>query len=236
MKITIFIASSAFIILLHSCASLYVPNSVNTPLLTEKNEATINVTTGMNGWDLQTAYSPFKHLGIMINTSGSPKLNNSGSYHRHAFAEGALGFTTKTGSDGVFEIYMGGGYGTIETKSKVIVNGNSNIDKVSGQGTRYFIQPSIGVKKSNVEFAFTIRGVYTELDHVVYNNSVTSTTRSGGFIEPAFTIRNGEGRFMFQTQVGGSIPFNLNTNDIRLRPFIMSFGFCVRLGKQLNIQ
>ena len=235
MKFQTYLFLIFFIALLNSCASLYIPNSVNTPLFTERNEATINANVGMNGWDLQAAYSPIKHVGIMVNSSGSPKLRGSNSsFHSHAFLEGALGFSSRVGEKGVIELYAGAGQGNIETRSKVIVNNNAKYDQVKGEGTRLFIQPSFGLKSSESEFSFSLRCIYNDLINVSYDNSTDLVKRSGTFIEPTVTLRRDKGKIMLQSQVGASIPFNLSSNNIRLRPFILSVGICYRIGKKVD--
>jgi len=216
--------------LLSSCASLYIPNSVNTPLLTSKNEATISANTGMNGWDFQAAYSPLNHLGIMLNASGAPILSKSNSYHGHKYIEGGLGFNTSFGNSGVFEIYTGGGYGTSQSKSNITVNGDTKTDKVEGVGARYFIQPSIGAKRNGFEHAFSLRGVYTEFHDVRYDNYTTLHTRFGTYIEPAYTIRFGGRNLLFQSQVGASLPLSTETTEIKYRPFMMNLGIIWRIG------
>ncbi len=216
--------------LLSSCASLYVPNSVNAPLLTEKNEVAITANTGMNGWDLQAAYSPVHHFGIMLNTSGSPVFSESQGYHGHKYLEGGLGFTTGYATAGVFEFYGGMGYGSGRTKSNYTSNGNTRSDKVEGEGFRYFVQPSVGIKKESFEFAFTLRGVYAEFVNVKYDNYSTLHERFGSYVEPVFTIRAGAGKIKFHSQAGFSLPVSSATTNIRYRPLIMNLGVIWRIG------
>lgn len=230
IKIKQLLFSLIIIALLNSCSSLYIPNSINAPLLTSKNEATITVNTGMNGWDLQAAYSPLSHLGLMINTSGSPILSKTNGYHGHKYAEGGLGFTTSFGSKGVLELYSGAGLGNSESQSKVTVNGNSSTEKVQGMVTRYFVQPSIGVKNDNAEFAFSTRGVYAEFYNVRYGNSTDLNYRYGTYFEMAFTMRKQMGNLMFQSQIGASLPLSPETTKIKYRPLLMSFGLTWRIG------
>lgn len=220
------------LISISSCASLYIPNSVNAPLLTSKNEATITANTGMNGWDLQTAYSPINHLGIMVNASGSPILSKTNGYHGHKYAEGGLGFTTSFGSSGVFEIYSGYGYGTWQSKSNVTVNGKTKTDMVEGVGTRFFIQPSIGAKRDDFEHAFSLRVISTEFRDVRYDNNTTLHNRFGTYLEPVYTLRVGGGSVLFQSQVGGSLPLSTATTKIKYRPFLMSLGVIWRIGNR----
>ena len=218
------------LLLLSSCASLYVPNTVNSPLLTEKKETAINLSYGMNGFDLQGAYAMTNHIGLMVNTSASPLLNPNGkSFHGHLFAEAGLGCMFQFGESGVFDFYTGGGYGNIKSKSNVVLDGKSNIDEAEGNGYRYFIQPSIGFKKSNFQFAFSLRGVLLDLDNVWYQNSTQYTQEEGMFVEPTFNIRVGKKRVMFQSQIGLSMPIEPSATEIRYRPLMVSLGLCMRL-------
>lgn len=209
-----------------------MPNSVNAPLLSSKNQAVINFTGGMNGWDLQGAYSFTNHLGVMLNASGAPILNPKGkSYHGHKYAEGGLGglFTFK--ENGVFDFYAGVGYGDIKTKSNFTLDGEGKTDKVEGNGYRYFVQPSIGFKKSKFEFAFSLRGVFLDLDNIRYNNSTILYQKEGMFIEPVFTFRVGGPKIKFQAQIGGSLPMQSSSLGIKYRPLLMSVGISWRLGE-----
>ncbi|CAG5087661.1 hypothetical protein CRYO30217_03540 [Parvicella tangerina] len=201
-------------------------------MITEKQEASVTVSTGMNGFDLQGAYAPINHLGVMVNMSGSPALTPSAkSSHRHAFAEAGAGFFAGIGEHGVIDLYGGWGLGNVRTKSHTTVNGNGHSDFVSGRSYRYFLQPSIGVKKDAFQFCFSMRTSY--LDAYEIWNSEDDTAPSAGevyFVEPVLTLRAGKDHLLFHSQVGFSGPLSTEGATVKLRPLIMNIGLTWRIG------
>jgi phosphoserine phosphatase len=55
--------------LLNSCATAYIPNTVNTPLLTNRKEFQAAIYAGTSGFDPQLTYAVSDHIGIMLNGS-----------------------------------------------------------------------------------------------------------------------------------------------------------------------
>jgi len=58
------------ILVFSSCTPpLYIPNTTNVTSLTKKGDTEISISTGTNGWDLQTAHAITDKIGIMANGS-----------------------------------------------------------------------------------------------------------------------------------------------------------------------
>lgn len=224
-----YLFSILIIINVCSCASLYVPNTMNVPLFTEKSEKLISVNTGMNGWDLQGAYALTNHVAIVTNASWSPPTQQDGSnFHTHTFVEGGAGYFMKTGESWVFDVYGGYGWGSVASRMDYVFNGNNQTDRVSGYYNRVFIQPSIGLKRNYIELAFSLRGVFLDAYDIKFDNSTELNTAQAAHTEGAFTLRVGKEKLFGHLQVGASIPVT-NSASIKYRPFMFSLGMTLRL-------
>ena len=90
-----------------SCSPEYVPNMVNSPMLSNQGEFQASVATGTSNFDAQTAFAITDNIGIMVNGSFGNETNDStDDYHKHAFIEGGIGYFEKIGSKGRYEIYL----------------------------------------------------------------------------------------------------------------------------------
>ena len=197
------------VILSVSCAPIYIPNQVNTPLLKEKGDANAAVSIGTSGYDLQLSGSPATNLGLMLNTS----YYNFDSSHTHFMMEAAGGYYTCFSDRTVFEVYAGGGYGFSES----FLSGSFETYK-GGHFTKAFIQPSIGFAADYFEGAFSIRSVF--INFPKYGNGV--------FMEPVLTARFGLKMIKFATQMG--LSFDITGEiDVDYSPFIFNFGLVYQL-------
>lgn len=202
-------------VLITSCNRYYYkPNAVNAPLFTDGGQAHFNFAGSLgNGddnttdestsfFDIQAAFSPIKHLGIIGNYS-TYRYNTlnpdfaSGRVNAHAhLLEGGVGTYYALGERKVkfvMDIYAGGGAGKL----------SSDVDM---DITRYFLQPGIGLTSPWFDFSFNprvTRVVYANLDANgrdlsylesqglvdIYGTAITNGGHT--FFEPSFTIRTG---------------------------------------------
>jgi hypothetical protein len=201
--------------------TLYVPNTVNSPLLGEKGDHKVNaglVTQAPHPtFDFQGAYAVSDHVGVMANTSFmSGNDNNEEVPNSHVFLEAAAGFFSPfdIGDAGVLlgraEIYGGYGFGW----SQDFDNGN----KFEGQYRRAFVQPAIGFRQKVADFSFSPRMAF--IDFYKYEGSPTPTSRPNlafTTIEPTATVSLGykRGRFYLQLSqvlvISGKNDYNLVT-------------------------
>ncbi len=210
----------SLIILLSGCAPLYIPNTVNTPLLSNKGEIQGAVYTGTSGFDPQLAYAITDNIGIMLNGSfENSESDTTGDYHKHQFYELGIGYYKKLSDMGRFEIFGGYGFGNINAYSEVALF-NSIADVKSN---RIFIQPAFGLSSKIFDLSFASRFVVVNIQ-----NDLIKSTRS--FIEPAFTARVGWKQVKFAYQIGYSIPFNEDA-IIEYQPLMMSIGIHVNINK-----
>ncbi|HRC89903.1 MAG TPA: hypothetical protein PK910_07795, partial [Bacteroidales bacterium] len=82
-------------LIINSCAPAYVPNVLNAPMLTNKNEVQAAVYIGTSGFDPQIAWAPTNHIGVMANASFMNSTSDSTeNYHKHNFFEFGAGYYT----------------------------------------------------------------------------------------------------------------------------------------------
>ncbi len=211
-KILLLAAGSLLSLSLSSCSRYYYkPNAVNAPLFTDGGQLHL-VAAGSVGegdgagktqfFDLQAAYSPIRHLGI---------IGNFSTYHfdpyEYDFGEGRVPASAHLGELGVgayvpvgeghFKLvvdgYLGGGTGRLESDVDADVH-------------RLFFQPGIGMRSPWVDFAFHLRWsrlYYRNLDdhrrgrdYLFRQGLINDRGRridEGGytFMEPSLTLRTG---------------------------------------------
>lgn len=222
----------ALLVVLNACAPAYIPNMVNTPLFSNKNEFTANVGGGSSGIDAQVAYAMTDHVAVMANSSFSSQSNHNSSeyyednvHHKHRFFEGGIGYFDTPTSWLNFEAFGGYGKGTIESYDSFWG------DSISGDYYRVFVQPSMGIVSDYLDLCFTPRFAYVGFDGTL-NNSSSTIRGTGIFIEPVFTIKLGFKQVKFFSQIGWSIKVNSVDYNFENQPSIFSFGTQLTLGRK----
>lgn len=210
--------SSMALVFLISCAPVYVPNAINTPLLTQQHDASLQGSFGFNGYDAQAAYSPLKGLGIMANAG----FYDSNTF-THTFFEGGAGYYGSFENTGRYEVY--GGFGNGNT----VLNNNILADRITGNYNRIFIQPSIGAKTNVFEGSFTPRLVYVNFYDLKLDN-YTNTPLSSVYIEPVVTAKVGYKFAKFFIQFGLSLHTE-NALSIYSSPFLFNMGLNLSFSK-----
>lgn len=214
-KYTLILAFAGILVIyLNSCAPLYVPNVVNTPMLSQKDDLNAAINFGFSGTDIQSAYAVTDNIGIMVNGSFMNQVSDSSiNYHRHIFAEVGLGYFKPLGRFGLFEVY--GGYGLGRINSYQSSAGFSSY--ADTYVNRFFIQPAIGFKSDYFELSFaprTVRAFVTQ----------GNVNKTGFFIEPTILLKAGAPMIKFITQFGLSYMINESSTSFLYQPFIFSFG------------
>jgi len=212
-------------IFLSSCVSSYVPNAVNSPLLTKKHEFQAAVYSGTAGIDPQIAYAVTNHWGLMVNASFADRTNDStNNFHKHNFVEFGSGYFSQFGKNGVVEIYGGYGFGNLEARYESGIF----LDYANLQTRRLFIQPGIGMSGEIFDGSFTPRISVVTL-------SQNSTSKTAVFFEPTVTGKVGYRYFRFVFQFGLSTAIYPDTIDFGYEPFIISLGFQAIIGRKYGI-
>lgn len=188
-----------------SCATVYVPNVVNTPMLDKAADVQIGVYGGNNGFDLQTAAAITDNIAIMANGAFLDETTDSANYRKRKFAEAALGYYHPFGKSGRFDIFAGYGAGRTYSMDTYELFG-VNTDYVEGSYSRIFIQPSIGAEFDVVDIGIAFRvsfiKIYSLKDKDQYINFEPKYT----YYEPFFFVRVGPRYFKFSAQLGLSLP------------------------------
>jgi hypothetical protein len=201
------------ILVLNSCAPAYIPNVVNTPLLTNKGEVQVSVYSGLSGFDPQLSYALTNHIGLMLNGSFANRTDSTDDFHKHQFIELGSGYYRSIGSNGRFEAFGGFGFGNIQAHYE-----NSLWqDNTTVKNFRIFIQPTIGASTDVFDGSFSTRIVANN----IYQSSYNST---GFFVEPVVTAKAGFKYVKVVAQLGFSLPVNENNIQYTNQPFMFSIG------------
>ncbi|MBN2164803.1 MAG: hypothetical protein JW717_00835 [Marinilabiliaceae bacterium] len=211
----------SLIITLWSCAPAYIPNVINTPMMSNKGEFRGAAHIGTAGFDPQLSYAITDNIGVLMNASFSNSTSDStDSYHKHHFLELGTGYYKKINH---LHIEVFGGYGFGKIKSHY----NNNIwnDYTDVNIQRYFLQPSVGFGSNYFDAIFTPRVVHVNIAQSTQNNR-------SFFIEPAITLKFGPKHVKFIGQMGLSFPYHNSQLDFEYNPFLFSTGIQINLGKK----
>ncbi len=214
-------------------SSYYMPNAQNVPLHSEKDQASFNASLGTSfevaSLDVQGSYAFEDNFALMVNgqfaSSGDQNIEGENS-GKGNIVELGLGFYEPLSKKFIFETYVGGGGGSAINRYDNSARSRVGIRKI-------FIQPQIGFKTKNFDFAFTNR-----LNWISYNNAdvigmlpgdetaafnYILNSRSTFVVEPGFTMRIGSDPIKLQVQLVISNP-NANGFDLNQEYFILSAG------------
>lgn len=196
-----------------SCSPSYVPNVVNTPLLSNKGEVQMGVHTGFSGIDPQLAYAVTNHFGLMLNGSFANRTSDStDNYHKHRFGEMGVGYFTEFLDNGRFEVFTGFGAGDLRANlENGLFYSFSDVN-----ANRFFIQPAIGAKTNVFDASFAPRLVLINLRQGQQHLSAV-------LIEPTITAKLGYKYVKAVFQFGISIPVS-STENYFYQPFLLSIG------------
>jgi len=222
------------IIFMFSCAPVYRPTTVNTPMLSEAGEAKVSVFTGIHGNDVQASVAVTDQIAFLGSFNYIDRVDDStDNYTKHQMFEFAPGYYSRFGENGIIELYAGYGNGKAKYFSEWwFIDDNSSFVKADYH--KFFIQPTIGFKRKHFEIGFSNR-----LTMVRYYNLRTETTGhrlrhsslKATFWEPAVSIGAGTEVVKFQGQMGLSFPMSKYDNDFQSDPFMFSVGVSFNLGR-----
>ena len=207
--------------ILNSCAPVYVPNTVNAPLLTNRGEFQASLHAGTSGFDPQLAYAVSDHVGLMLNGSFMNSTSDStDNYHKHRFMEAGAGYYSHFGSSGKFETFMGFGSGQVNA-----LYGNHLWTSFSDvKYKRFFIQPSAGFTTKVLDIGISSR--------IVVVGFIQGSDKSSGlFFEPLITLKAGYDHIKAVGKLGLSLPFNEEDISFNYQPLIFSLGIQANFGK-----
>jgi hypothetical protein len=217
-----------FSIIITSCTPAYIPNRVNTPLLSNSGEIQASVSTGISGFDPQISYAITDHIGVMANGSFADRSNDTtDNFHIHNFFELGGGYYDKLEDVGRYGLYGGFGFGNVETE----FDNDIFSKRTDANLLRYFIQPSIGVVTDvfDASFATRVALVNTKIKDSELNNPKGNDL----YFEPVLTTRLGYKYVKFLFQVG--LSFRVMSSDLKpeYQPVILNLGLQFTLFQDL---
>ncbi|HEY8916255.1 MAG TPA: hypothetical protein VIM87_07430 [Chitinophaga sp.] len=240
---------------------IYVPNTVNAPLLKEQYEFKGSVSPT----NYQAAFAITNHIAVMANGQYvfRPFGNNNDNddvfvdrYAKGGLFEGGIGFFSPLDVKKrmVFDVYTGLGSGSFKTLDAAYHDegntGNVNDYLLRSHFSKFFVQPSIGFVHPAIETAFSSRFSVVNFYNMYLGNKafendnerrdafgqISQKTRF--FMEPAFTFRAGYKYVKFQMQLSFAVPLSDDGYDNRYDESTVnkyfqpvSFG----LGASINI-
>lgn len=212
-------------LLLLACnATIYMPNSINTPLLKESSQFNVSAHYGVNDIELQSAFALTNHIGLMYNYAYC-KDSSSEDYVRQKVNEVGIGLFDASPKGLILEIYAGYGKANmysyaketewtwpipIKTKADLVI-----CDKMVGDYEKFFIQPTIGASRKGLSIALSGRISRIKYTDYEWMNQY-SYDAEGDFFEPALTVKIGD-KVKFVGQVGLSFAMNENFGDYDYR-------------------
>ena len=232
---------TVFLMLTAGCTHYYyAPNMHNVPLFQQKEELHLNLSGSagneFSAGELQAAYAPADHFGIMVNGFlVDRKQNTEDEYGRGYLVEGGAGTFVLLDSNLIFESWLGLGYGKVE-------NGYGNASASVLQFNRYFFQPSLGYTSDYFDFAVSLRfsglryndirltGTLVQRDHdeIEYINRNPFSL----IIEPAFTLRVGWEYLKFQGQFGYSR--NITNPELKQEELNLNVGLYITISDKYS--
>lgn len=202
------------IFLIQSCMPpAYIPNVVNTPLLSDKDEFQASLHYSTSGYDAQFAYAVTENIGVMLNGNmESWRSDTSDEYHKHFLLESGAGYYTKLSEKGRTEIFAGFGLGQVDIKDY-----NYFYPTTKSMYNRAFIQPAIGFTTKIVDFSFATRFSMVSMDNSIAKDILF-------YFEPAATVKVGYKQVKSVFQLSWSLPMNRNENILISRLIVFSIG------------
>lgn len=211
---------------LTSCGpTLYVPNTINTPLLAKKKD--FKAVIGVIGLapeanvDLQGSYAFHDHFAAMANlsfmngSSGTKEQTSPDRRNIHNLAESGIGAylsfwkNKRDVAIGRAEIFGGTGLGWAEDYNHYIEYNERRLNKYLGVYQRYFLQPAFGIRSRIIDLSVATRISevhFLNYKHIRDGNVVDQSSFGFSTIEPVFTIALGYKHVKYYMQVGAVLP------------------------------
>lgn len=205
------IALLLFIIIYSNCSrTLYIPNTINAPLFTEKGDAKLSAASEFLAHvptiELQGAYALTNNLGLMANFSRMEFEHDKESIpnDKHRLFELGVGYftdfgqLTDHGKQGRAEVYIGTGWGSAQDydlENNFCFSCPSPPTPVrndfEGKYRRFFIQPAVGFTSNFFECSFAMRFATIEFDEFIHREAESIIEQSHlqfSTLEPVVTF------------------------------------------------
>ncbi len=244
------------LLLLFGCQRYYyIPNTPYVPELKERHDVhvrgAISVLSGYRGAEFQSAYSPFKNTGVMVNymhsrwgdgvgysdTSSLPGIGN--------FVELGLGHTMLFGTDKQFSFSAYAGYGIGFVRNNFIVEGFDVGGRPLGKRNyaatlrhdRFFIQPALnfsqGAFRATILYRFCyLNYFYGSIDYNVPDQEELNAIRRIEAASPIFMREYGIQLGIYKKPI--SIRYNFTFTNPPADVHFAKSNISITLGFDLN--
>jgi hypothetical protein len=238
MKINYILFGTVFGLLASCTHYHYVPNAHNIPGFKDKGEAKIALGfsngNDYSGQDLQFAYAPAKHVGVLLNgfRAKGQKGNNSDDKGYGIFGEAGIGAWFPLKKHWIAEGFGGFGHGFVENQMS---SGIAGIGHRSYNFNRGFGQADVVFRNHFTEIGFTTRVVGLFYNKLRINKEpIPGDTDEGWFYmaEPGFLFAGGGERFKVSLFLTRS--FLLTPTILEVENYNFSIGINFRLGKNVG--
>lgn len=236
------IGTLAILSFLSSCASLYMPNVPNTPMLSAKDEIHASGHLTLKGnFSFNTAYAFSDHWGVLLNASVTDQKRTRKEFSQNLLESG-FGYFTKFGveQNQILEIYVGLGMG--DSKRNYLSKSNTGPVVDEQQEIRFgkkFLQVNYSTKKKNTLNLFGAKfplnyGTALRISHIQSNkfliNDIEQLEEDNIFFEPVFFTRMAVSKNL-QIQYSSGTNFGLkNKKYLQAGNGVLSIGLVWNLG------
>lgn len=229
--------------------SIYAPNAQNVPMVRRAGEAHLSASVGVlerfpDTYEAQGAYALTDRVALMANlmmVSYKKPDSLTSITVKGQVAEAGGGLYKEFSSNLVGDVYAGFGGGSVTTTDRRTDSlGRVYMNNFSAGIYRFFVQPSFGFTSRYFDAAVSVRACmvrYSAPDtsnimpgYMTDNHLENVNRQTFFFLEPAFTVRAGDGNLKLQGQlvwpsllVGGDKINHQGSNA--------NIGLCLMLGR-----
>ena len=220
-------AVTVLLAITQSCAPVYRPNTMFTPMFERQGQIRSMGSFGSNGLNLHAGYTITDNLAI---TGGMTYASDVGDPGETFFTEAGAGWYY---APSVFrlEVLSGIGFGVARAIGTYTFITERTIEARGVYG-RFYLQPTVGVSVSFVDLSLTSRAAWVNFFRFeeTRGNGESVQNVSGLFMEPALTLGVGPESFKVFGQLGFSMPSQ--SLEFDHLPVLLSFGLRLNLDAQ----
>lgn len=178
----------------------------------------LNAVIGIPGIEAQTAVAVTDRLGLMANGQLLKQTNKESQIAKRTLIEGGIGYTERFSDKGIFEIFAGGGVGSVPAKFR-----DRPWDGVQTASLRrYFIQPALGFCNDWLDLSIVSRLSLVDIG-----------PQRNWFYEPGIVSKLGYKRLRVLASLSFSIPFRKAEDRVwDNMPVTFSVGMHFNFGKR----
>ncbi|MFO7938827.1 MAG: hypothetical protein R6U66_03650 [Bacteroidales bacterium] len=218
------------LLLFTACSPEYIPNMVNSPLLSNQGEVQATIAGGTSNLDVQTAVALSDNWALMVNGSYADEHSDSSEdFHKHLMVEMGVGYYEKMGRIGRYEIFGGYGAGKIKGRYDEAV---FDAPYTEASFNKIFLQPGIGLSTGYYDGSFATRFSAIQMDLDASTAGFTDDFHL--FFEPVITNKFGSRYIKVIMQAGLSLPISQTELHYDYQPFLFHVGIHMNIGRKFE--